>query len=230
MKHFFGPAARAPVDDTDAASLTRRTFVARALTARGALVSLPTVLERAGLAEAAAAATPDLVTDTFNGLVAFVVPGPDAYSVAQGESTQESGGVDGFVTSALIQGLNHAAPSPPDIAGTVATLLNAAAQIVDPASTAGPFAAQFSNLSFAEKAAALGVLENAEPFAQLRSLFGILPSLVAFLAYSELAAFNPATRKLDGTPLGWLLSSYDGVADRRDAFVGYFEDRRKADA
>ena len=38
-----------------------------------------------------ATAAPDLVVDTFNGLVAFVVPGPDAYSVAQGESTTEPG-------------------------------------------------------------------------------------------------------------------------------------------
>jgi hypothetical protein len=211
-------------------TISRRRFVARALAATGALAGLPGLLEQAGLVEEAAAATPDLVTETFNGLAAFVVPGPDAYSVAQGESTTEPGGVDGFVAPALIQGLNFAAPFPPDIAGTVATLLNTAAQIVNPASAAGQFTSPFANLSFAEKGAALGVLENAEPFAQLRSLFGILPSLAAFLAYSELTAFNRATRKLEGTPLGWLLSSYEGVADGRDAFVGYVENRRKVDA
>jgi hypothetical protein len=210
--------------------VSRRGFVARAVLATGALVSFADVLGRAGLTDEAAAATPDLVTDTFNGLVAFVVPGPDAYSVAQGESTLEPGGIDAYATPALIQGLNFASPVPPDLAGTVATLLNTAAQIVDPASATGTFASPFANLSFAEKAAALALLENAEPFAQLRSLFGVLPSLVAFLAYSEVGVFDPATRTIVARPLGWELSSYDGVADGRDAFIGYFENRRKVDA
>jgi hypothetical protein len=180
MKRFFGPTARAPAHDPDGAdTLSRRRFITRALAASGALVALPAVLEQAGLRDDAAAATPDLVTDTFNGLVAFVVPGGDDYSVAQGESTAEPGGIEGYVTPALIQGLNFASPPPPDLAGSVATLLNAGAQIVNLAAAAGAFASPFANLSFAEKAATLSVLESAEPFAQLRSLFGVLPSLVA---------------------------------------------------
>ena len=31
-------------------------------------------------------------------------------------------------------------------------------------------------------------------------------------------------------PLGWTLASYPGVADGRDDFRGYFENRRRADA
>jgi hypothetical protein len=216
-------------DSHAGAALSRRTFVARAVVAAGALVSLPEAIGRAGLAHDAAAATPDLVTDTINGLVAFVVPGPDAYSVAQGESTTEPGGIDAFATPALIQGLTFAQPSQP-LASMVASLLNLVAQGVDAGSATGQFASPFANLSFTEKAAVLDILEHGEAFAQLWSLFGILPSLVAFLAYSEVGVFDPATRTLVGTPVGWTLSSYEGVADGRDAFVGYFENRRRVDA
>ncbi len=215
-----GPAART--------TLTRTTFVARALATAGALVSLPEAIARLALEDAAAAA-PDLVTDTLNGLVAFVVPGPDAYSVEQGEATAEPGGIDAFATQALIEGLTFAQPAQP-LASIVASLLNLVAQGVDPGSAAGPFASPFSNLPFAEKTVVFDVLEHDESFAQLWSLFGILPSLVAFLAYSEVAVFDPASRTLVGTPVGWTLTSYEGVADGRDAFVGYFENRRKVDA
>src|SRR3954451_236417 len=135
---------------------SRRAFVARAVLATGAVATVG----RLRFTAEAAAATPDLVADTFNGLVSFVVPGPDAYSVAQGQSTPEPGGIDAYATPALIQGLNFASPVPPDLATVVATLLNTAAQIVDPASAGGPFPAPFANLAFAEKAASLAVLEN----------------------------------------------------------------------
>src|SRR4051794_39471483 len=104
---------------------------------RRALVSVPETPARAGLAEDAAAAVPDLVTDTFNGLGAFVVPGPDPYSVAQGESTTEAGGIDVFATPALIEGLTFAQPSQP-LASIVASLLNMVAPGVNPASASGP--------------------------------------------------------------------------------------------
>jgi len=211
------------------AAFSRRALVTRAVVAAGALVSLPEAISRFGLAGEAAAATTDLVADTINGLVAFVVPGPDAYSVAQGEATTEPGGIDAFATPALIQGLTFAEPSQP-LAAMVASLLNLVAQSVNPASPTGQFTSPFANLSFGEKSAVLDVLEHGEPFAQLWSLFGVLPSLVAFLAYSEVGVFDPSTRTLVGTPVGWSLTSYDGVADGRDAFVGYFENRRSADA
>jgi len=210
-------------------AFSRAAFVRRALIAAGALVSLPDTLARAGLAEDAAAAAPDLVTDTFNGLVAFVVPGPDPYSVAQGESTVDPGGIDAFATQALIAGLTFAQPAQP-LASIVASLLNMVAQGVNPASGGGPFASPFANLSFAEKAVVFDVLEHDGAFAQLWSLFGVLPSLVGFLAYSEVGVFDPATRTVVATPIGWTLTSYDGVADGRDAFVGYFENRRRVDA
>ena len=209
--------------------LSRRSFVGRALAATGALVSLPEAVRRLGLAETVAAASPDLVSDTINGLVAFVVPGPDPYSVAQGESTAEPGGIDALAAPALIQGQTCTQPSQP-LASIVASLLNLVAQKVDPGSGSGPFQSPFANLPFAGKASVLDVIEHDDAFAQLWSLFGVLPSIVAFLAYSELGVFDLRTRTLAGTPIGWMLSSYEGVADGRDAFVGYFENRRSVDA
>ena len=110
-------------DSKGAASFSRRALVARAVAATGALVALPDAIARLGLEREAQAATTDLVSDTINGLVAFVVPGPDAYSVAQGESTPEPGGIDAFATPALIQGLTFAQPSQPlDLESAAAAL------------------------------------------------------------------------------------------------------------
>ena len=52
------------------------------------------------------------------------------------------------------------------------------------------------------------------------ALAGVLPQFVAFLVYSEAGVFDPVTRTLTGTPLGWKLSNYEGVADGRDEFKG----------
>src|SRR5262245_51978282 len=88
--------------------LSRRAVITQLGFIALALAPLPSVLKDAGFADDALAATPDVVSETFNGLVAFVVPGPDAYSVVQGESTTEPGGIDAGATPALIAGLNFA--------------------------------------------------------------------------------------------------------------------------
>ena len=66
-----------------------------------ALASAAALLGSAGGAFATPPATPpatenDMVRDTFNALIAFVVPGSDAYSWAQGESSLTQGGVGGL--------------------------------------------------------------------------------------------------------------------------------------
>src|SRR3954467_12061351 len=139
-------------------ALARRMFVSRTLATAGALLLLPDAVGRLGLEDDAAAATPDLIADTINGLVAFVVPGPDVYSVAQGESTAEPGGIDAFATPALIEGLTFAEPAE-RVAPIVASLLNLVAQGVKPGSASGPFASPFANLSFPEKGVVFDVLE-----------------------------------------------------------------------
>ena len=210
--------------------LSRRDFVARAALLTAGLALLPSALERLALVDDALAAPADVVLETFNGLAAFVVPGRDPFSVAQGESTADPGGVEAFAGVALVQGLDFAQWFQPTLSASVATLLNHVATLVDPASASGTFAAPFANLSLAGKAAAFQILEGNPAFAPFRSLVGILPSFVGFLTYSEVGAFDPATRSLVAIPLGWTLASYPGVADGRDDFRGYFENRRRADA
>ncbi|MEA2443606.1 MAG: hypothetical protein QOJ12_898 [Thermoleophilales bacterium] len=75
--------------------VSRRTFLHRAgaLGLAAALAELPIVLGRRGLLEQALAQSTDLTTDTLNGLAAFVLPGDDPYSVAQGESHPGPGAI-----------------------------------------------------------------------------------------------------------------------------------------
>src|SRR5262245_13226458 len=168
----------------------------------------------------------NLLFDTMNAFVAFVVPGPDEYSVAQGVSSSESGGIDAGATAFLIGALDLSAPFAPGFASTVAGILNDIAGQVNP-NASGPFASPFARLSFGEKATVLSVMEGLEP---LKPLAGVLPAIVAFITYSEAAVFDPSARVVNEEPIGWTLSHYGGVADGRNDFKGYFHHRRKARA
>ncbi|HWD54190.1 MAG TPA: hypothetical protein VG346_03670 [Acidimicrobiales bacterium] len=106
--------------DVTAQRYGRRAFLVRTgvIGAAIALVDVPTLLEpgRAG------AAAPSLATlspifdalskDTINGLVAFVVPGPDAYSVAQGMHDTAPGGLDADGTAFMLNALDNFYPVP----------------------------------------------------------------------------------------------------------------------
>lgn len=169
----------------------------------------------------------DITRDTLSGLIAFVVPGPDAYSVAQGVSTPEPGGLAAGVLDAVIVALDRTQPSKPGAppaSAAAAGALNAIAQKVDPAA-AGSFVSPFARLSFASKAAVFQAVE-ANPATQ--ALAGLLP-LTAFLTYSEVGVFDRTTRTLRGWPIGWTISAYEGVGNGCDDFKGYYEDRRAAD-
>ena len=120
--------------------------------------------------------------------------------------------------------MDQAAPFVPNFSVQVAGILNAVAQEVN-TSASGRFSAPFANLSFPEKVAVFAYLEGGDP--ALRPLAGALPQFVGFLVYSEAGVFDPDERTLSGTPLGWTLSNYEGVADGRDEFKGYYQDRRK---
>ena len=167
----------------------------------------------------------DTVRDTLNGLLAFVVPGPDTYSVAQGASDAEPGGVDAGVMEVLIKTLDLSAPFLPHFSDMVAGILNDIAQKVNPTAV-GSLASPFSRLSFPEKVAVFQVMDGTD---SLKSLAGILPAFVAYLCYSDAAAFDPATRGLNGKPVGWTISNYAGSADGRDEFRGYFEGRSSSE-
>jgi hypothetical protein len=186
------------------------------------LAHSPGFLQSGTWSASVAAQTPDLVHDTFNGLLAFIVPGRDAYSVHQGVSNADPGGVEAGAIDALIATIDGATPFVPQFSAMVAALLNGLAQAVNPAA-GGTFSSPFARLSFAEKAAVFQIMDGDPAF---RVLAGVLPGFVAFFVYSEAGAFDPASRTLMGTPLGWTLSNYEGVADGRNEFRGYL---RRAD-
>ena len=166
----------------------------------------------------------DMVRETLNGLIAFVAPGPDPYSVAQGESTSEPGGCDAGILDALIRTINASQPTEPQGPAPVSVVvdtLNEIAHKINP-SAQGPFESAFACLSVAEKAA---VFEAIESNPQARPLAAVLPA-TAFLIYSEAAVFDPVSRTIRSRPLGWDLSNYEGVANGRAEFKGYYQNRR----
>src|SRR5262245_30070671 len=207
-------------------TLSRRSFLSNLLlsAAASAFLQAQTFLTSADWVATLRAQGPDVIHDTLNGLIAFVVPGRDQYSMAQGVSTLEPGGIDAGVTDDLIATLDASTPFLPQFSATVAAVLNGLAQLVDPAAP-GTFVSPFARLSFAEKAAVFQIMDATD---SLELLAGVLPAFVAAFSYSEAGAFDPATRSLTREPTGWQISGYQGVSDGRAEFVGYFENRKRA--
>lgn len=199
----------------------RRTFLSAAMMTAAAVLLRDSPLA-AGLQAFAQTNAPDLVHETANGLLAFMVPGTDAYSVAQEVSTDDPGGVDAGVTDIFIKSLDQSAPYLPQFSQVVAGLLINLGQAVNPGAT-GPFTSLFANLKFAEKVAVFQIMDATD---SLKPLAGVLPALSAFLCYSEAGVFDPSTRSLTGQPVGWTIAHYEGAADGRDEFRGYFRNRR----
>jgi hypothetical protein len=219
--------------------LSRRTFVQRAglFGAALATIDLAALLDSRGLLGEALAQAPDLTRDTLNGLVAFVVPGDDPYSVAQGQSFGGPGGIAAGAVEALIHGLDHYVPlaslpggNGAPASGGVAMLLNQYALQVNPAASAGGFASPFARLAFDEKAQVFQRFES-EPGAdgtELRFVAGILPGFVAFLSYSETGVRDVATGELKARAIGWDIAKYGGPAEGHPELIGYWRGHRSA--
>ena len=214
--------------------LSRRTFVSRSALVAGAAIfgQVPGFLARQGWLDEARAQTPGMTHDTLNGFVAFVVPGPDPYSVAQGQSTPEPGGIDAGATLLLIETVDKYAGSSgtsgvPAAEG-VATMLNQVALRVNPAASAGAFASPFARLRFEEKIEAMRQLEMDTEGSVLRAVSGTLIGVTAFLAYSEGGVLDRGRRETTAEPVGWKLSRYDGVAEGRDELIGYWKGKRSS--
>jgi hypothetical protein len=202
--------------------VTRRELLQRgAAFVAGAAVleQLPHALRIHGWLEDAYAATPNVVRQTMNGLVAFVVPGRDRYSRAQGTKTKTPGGIEAGATGVLIRTLDTFLPSSPPLSSTVATILNEIAANVAPRNRGPQWfpSSPFASLSFAQKAKVFESLESfkGEEAGSIRFLAGNLPGLTAFAAYSR--------------PIGWRLARYAGVAEGRAEFKGYYQGRRAAE-
>lgn len=199
--------------------LSRRGFLGQMAlaSAAAAVLQAPEFLSGGRWFASVSAQTGDLLRETYNGLMAFVVPGHDLYSTHQGVATSDPGGVDADAIDALIATIDQSTPFVPQFSATVAALLNGVALSVNP-SASGPFRSPFAQLSWMEKAIAFQFMDGHDAF---KVLSGVLPAFVAFFAYSEAGVFDPSTRSLTGTPLGWTLSNYPGVSDGRDEFRGY---------
>src|SRR5205823_179264 len=179
----MGDDKMAPEDLGTAIGRSRRSFLGSALCvgAAAAIIQAQGFLAGRGWLEIAQAATPDLAHDTFNGLLAFVVPGSDAYSVAQGVSTAEPGGVDAGAIDVLIATVDESTPFVPSFSTQVAAIMNGLALTVNPAA-GGAFISPFAKLSFAEKVAVFQIMDATDV---LKPLGGILPSFIALFCYSE---------------------------------------------
>ena len=236
--------------------LTRREFV----TSMGglaattvAVAALPEVLGRRGWWSAAYAEDTDVVLDTYNGLAAMLWPGNDAYSVAQGEWNDRPGAIAANAGRHTVVVLDSLLPEPytdlhsdrgkVPLSGSIASAINTVALTVNPAATGRGFPSPFARLSFADKAAVWRILEQdirqvtdfdpMHSLGVLQGVFGILPALVQFLAFSEIDVFDAATRSLTRRPVGWDHCGYLGTrlepVEGWDDFLGYYQGRTKVD-
>jgi hypothetical protein len=214
------------VSDDGGDVLSRRAVLARAglLAAAGALAPLPRVAGRLGLLGVASPSTDAVVRDTLGGLVAYVVPGNDRYSLAQGVSTTEPGGVAAGAVDTLRSTLDVEGPG---IADSAAVILNARALGVAPGVGARGFASAFAALSYARKDQVVRKLAQSHE-ATLRVLGSTVPALAVFLSYSEAGVLDRRTGRLRGVPVGWRITHYSGVADIRNEFRGYYGGYRTA--
>ncbi|MCW5602888.1 hypothetical protein [Nitrosomonas sp.] len=206
-------------------SCSRREFILRS--GLLALTGVLAQLSKSSWAQFDQSVEQSSLNDTLNGLLAFVVPGSDSYSIHQGIYTTDSGGVDAGVTGSFIFALDNFMPFAGNFSVTVSTILNNVASAINPA-VSGPFVSLFANLSFAEKAMVFALLESGQIETSLKPLAGTLLQFAGFLAYSEAGAVDPITGKLITTPLSWILTGYSGPTDGYAEFLGYYREHRKA--
>src|SRR3954447_17418105 len=224
--------------EAEAQGVSRRAFLQRAglFGAAFAGFDLVALLDRKGLLATAQAQAPHLNVATLSGLVAFVVPGNDTYSVAQGQKANGPGGIAAGGVEALIAGLDRYVPvttlggdqSLP-ASGGVATLLNQYALRVNPAAAGGAFPSPFARLSFEEKAKVFEMFE-ADPSldgTEVRFVAGILPGFSAFVSFSEVGVRGP-DRNLSKRPVGWDVAHYGGPAEGHAELKGYYRGHKKA--
>jgi hypothetical protein len=202
------------------------------------LTQLPGVLAAKGWLDDAYAQTGDVVVETLSALVAFILPGNDPYSEAQGTPTNEPGGVAAGTVPLFIRNLDAFVPvaipgvgtSTLPASGGVAMLLNRYALEINPVAGEGGAVSPFARLTFEEKAQVFRLFES-DPLwddTEFKFVSGILPGFVGFLAWSEGGVIDPETREPKETPVGWQLSNYEGPAEGHPEFRGYYRGHRSA--
>jgi hypothetical protein len=218
---------------------TRRDLIERGglLGLGAALAQLPGFLDSKGWLEDALAQADDGVAETLSALVAFILPGDDEYSKAQGEQTNEPGGIAAGTVPVFIANLDAFVPVAVPGFGTetlpassgVAFLLNRYAAEVNLAGS-GPFTQPFARLTFEEKVEVFKRFESDAAWndTEFKFVAGILPGFVGFLAWSEAGVIDPQTRQPTRRPVGWRLSKYDGPAEGHAELRGYYRGHRRA--
>jgi hypothetical protein len=236
--------------------LTRRDFLAYfggVAVASAAVYALPETLRSRGWWSVAYAENEDIVLDTYNGLASMVWPGNDAYSKAQEEWNDRPGAISANAGRHLRDVLDGLVGQPymvrrdprdtVPLSGSVASAINTVALTVNPAASGGAFPSPFARLPFADKAAVWRILEEdtrqviefdpTHSLGVLQFVFGILPALVQFLAFSEIDVFDPATRSLTRRPVGWDHCGYLGTrlepVEGWDEFQGYYQGRKEVE-
>jgi hypothetical protein len=167
-------------------ALSRRQFLGRCGVLGAAAAVGPAALARAAPPEPAAELMRLLARDTIRGLVVFAVPGPDAYSRAQGETSRTPGALEAKADELTMQALDEFLPLPDAyvnaLAGAfqpvhqllrsdttiplsllMALILNFEATAVNPLAVVGPFpASPFANLRVRDKARVFEQLEDGQ--------------------------------------------------------------------
>jgi hypothetical protein len=221
-------------------------FSRRALMQRAGLVGvaaflaqLPMLLDAKGLLSKAGAQTLDLTQDALSGLLAFILPGDDEYSKAQGVSADGPGAIGAGTLGPFMNALDNYVPASalgftvtiPASHG-VGLLLDDYALQVNAAATNGPFLTPFARLTFGEKAEVFSRFEADElvnaAVPELKFVASILPGFVAFMACSEAGVLDSATGTLSARPVAWTLSRYGGPSEGHAEFKGYYGGRRSA--
>jgi hypothetical protein len=180
------------------------------------------------------------LSDSFNGLAAFVVPGNDAFSRQQKLTANRPGGVAAGTAKMLVETLDAAIPlavgggsevKTPGALG-LALLLESNAVYVNPLSVIGPFSSPFANLTFTQKRQVLQELDGT-PYLNTSSIgyaTNAISTLAALGAYSEIAVYNRRTKVLSTEPLGWGWTNYGGVSDGWPELIGYYQGRTEVTA
>jgi len=233
--------------------LSRRDFLVHLggmVAASTAVHALPALLDDRGWWSAAFAQDTDVVLDTYNGLAAMLWPGNDPYSVAQGECNDRPGAMAANAGHHVMVTLDSLVPQPygarrddgtVPLSGSIASAMNSVALEVNPAAAGGSFQSPFANLTLTDKAAVWRRLEGdtgrvddpTQSLGVLQFVFGVLPGLVLFLAFSEVDVFDPKTRTLRRRPVGWDHCGYlEGRAEPVegwDEFQGYYQGRSEVE-
>jgi hypothetical protein len=171
---------------TEDIGLNRRQFLLRTgtLGAAATVALYPTVARAAGLLDPviedmAAPALRLLARDTVAGLVAFSVPGPDAYSQAQGVTDTRPGGIDANTPDVFMVDLDDFLPVPDTyVHALAASLTTAVSDIPIPLDLLGPLA-QLGEQLAAQMDDALRALLQSDAAVPLSLLIALMLNFLA---------------------------------------------------